>query len=195
MEQAYSSAGDKYKLTLINISAVEGWFDPSRQPKSAKKRSVLLVPCARHCKISDMNLEQGTWLRDVTYERSDGETEHFRAGELVGALMKGWRNALLEFSDEERARVFKAIDVWGQPRAWTDELIASWTIDFIKEQHGQSLVFADCLSAQWTESVTLRAWLQNVRVRAHGPRRHELLARARHPRAQPAQERLSLIHI
>ena len=120
-------------MTLINISAVEGWFDPSRQPKSAKKRSVLLVPCARHCKISDMNLEQGTWLRDVTYERSDGETEHFRAGEPVGALMKGWRNALLEFSKEERDRVFEVIDIWGQPRAWTDELIASWTIDFIKD--------------------------------------------------------------
>ena len=162
MDQAYSSAGDKYRLTLINMSAVENWFDPTKEPRSAKKRSVLLVPCARHCRVSDMDLESGTWLRDVTYERSDGETELFRAGEPVGALMKGWRQALLEFQPEERAKVFEAIDVWGQPRAWTDELIASWTIDFIKEQHGQSLVFADCLSAQWTEGVTLRAWLKNV---------------------------------
>ena len=162
VDQMYSSAGDKYRLTLINISAVEGWFDPSKTPTSAKKRSVLLVPCARHCKVSDMDLEAGTWARDVTYQRSDGETEHFKAGEPLGALLKGWRSALLEFPEADRARVFEAIDVWGQPRAWTDELIASWTIDFIKEQHGQSLVFADCLSSQWTEAVTLRAWLQNV---------------------------------
>ncbi|CAK0863201.1 unnamed protein product [Prorocentrum cordatum] len=29
----------------------------------------------QRCKISDMNLENGTWLRDVRYERSDGEAE------------------------------------------------------------------------------------------------------------------------
>eukprot|EP00959_Pyramimonas_sp_CCMP1952_P075827 1585066-Pyramimonas_sp.AAC.1 len=81
-------------FTLINISAVEGWFDPSRGPKSAKRRSVPLVPCARHCRVSDMNLEKGTWRRDVTYELGDGETERFRAGEPVGALLRGWRKAL-----------------------------------------------------------------------------------------------------
>ena len=58
-----------------------------------------------------MGLESGTWLRDVSYERGDGETEHFRAGEPIGALLKGWRNALLEFTYAERSRVFEAIDI------------------------------------------------------------------------------------
>ena len=98
VDQAYSSAGDKYRLTLINISAVEGWFDPTSAPTSAKKRSVLLVPCSRHCRVSDMNFEDDTWLRDVTYDRSDGTTETFKAGEPIGALLSGWRNALKEFS-------------------------------------------------------------------------------------------------
>ena len=84
VDQAYSSAGDKYRLTLINMSAVENWFDPTKEPRSAKKRSVLLVPCARHCRVSDMDLESGTWLRDVTYARSDGEDWDDRGAGVIG---------------------------------------------------------------------------------------------------------------
>ncbi len=162
VESCYSSAGDKYRLTLINISGVEGWFEPNESPRASKKRSILLVPCARHCRVSDMDLETGQWLRDVQYEKSDGEQEHFKQGESVGALLLGWRRALLEFEPEERQRVLKYLDVWGQPRAWTDELIASWCVQHIRAEWGQSLVFADCLASQWTESVCLQAWLQNV---------------------------------
>jgi hypothetical protein len=62
----------------------------------------------------------------------------------------------------EDQSIFEHFEVWGQPRAWTDELIASWSIDFIHEQFGQSVVFADCLSSQWSPSVTLRAWLKGI---------------------------------
>ena len=117
MGQAYSSAEDTYRVTIINVSGVEHWFDPSRAPKSAKKRSVLLVPCARHCKLSDISVSGGTWLRDVTYERSDGETQHFREGESVDGLVSSWRKAMLEFSEDDRAIIFEAIDMWGPPRA------------------------------------------------------------------------------
>ena len=54
------------------------------------------------------------------------------------------------------------LEIWGQPRAWTDELIAIWTIEFIKAQHGRALVFADCLAAQWTQASLLRAWLEGI---------------------------------
>eukprot|EP00959_Pyramimonas_sp_CCMP1952_P467814 9492219-Pyramimonas_sp.AAC.1 len=64
-----------------------------------------------------MDLEEGTWRPDVTCERGDGEAGRVRAGEPVGALLKGWRDALLKFSGEERARVSEAIDARGQPRA------------------------------------------------------------------------------
>eukprot|EP00959_Pyramimonas_sp_CCMP1952_P213883 4475272-Pyramimonas_sp.AAC.1 len=77
VQQAYSSAGDKHRITLISASAVENWFDPSRGPRSAKKRSVPLAPRARHCRVSDMNLEEGTWQRDVANERGDGEAGRF----------------------------------------------------------------------------------------------------------------------
>ena len=109
-----------------------------------------------------MDLESGTWLRDVRYDKSNGEVQSFDQGKPIGPLLGGWRKALLEFSPEQRARIFEVLDVWGQPRAWTDELIASWTVDFIEEQYGQAVVFADCLGAQWTEGVALRARLKNI---------------------------------
>ena len=113
MGQAYSSAGDKYRLTLTNNSGIHYWFDPTRSPRSAKKRSILLVPCSRHCRAIDMDLEKGTWRREVLYERSDGETEHFQEGEPIGALLSGRHTALLEFPPAERARVLEVIDIWG----------------------------------------------------------------------------------
>ena len=60
-----------------------------------------------------MNLEEGTWRTEVTYERSDGETEHFPEGEPIGALLSGRRTALLEFPPTGRARVREAIDIEG----------------------------------------------------------------------------------
>ena len=162
VDAAYSSAGDKYRITLVNISGVEGWFEASEAPRASKKRSILLVPCGKHCRVSDMDLERGEWLRDVQYERTDGEMQIFKAGEKVGNLLAGWRVALLKFTEQERAEIFEQIDIWGQPRAWTDELIASWTIDFIRAEYGQAVCFADCLSSQWTESICLKAWLENV---------------------------------
>ena len=162
VEACYSSAGDKYRLTLINVSGVEHWFDPSLSPKPSKKRSILLVPCSRHCRVSDIDLESGQWIRDVEYDKNDGTREVFKQGESAGQLLAGWRRALLQFSEAERATVLQHLDIWGQPRAWTDELVASWTVEFIRREWGQSLVFADCLSSQWTEAVCLRAWMENV---------------------------------
>ena len=52
--------------------------------------------------------------------------------------------------------------VWGQPKAWTDEIVASWIVEFISEQYGQCVCLTDCLAAQWTEPVLLRAWLNQV---------------------------------
>ena len=182
-DAVYSSAGDKYRLTLINMSAVENWFHPTESPTPVKKRTVLLVPSTVHCRLSDMDLEKATWLRNVTYECNDETTRSFKKGDPLDRLLIHWRNALLQLEPHERVEVLKHLDIWGQPRAWTDELIACWTVDFIEEQFGQSICFADCLSSQWTEKVCMRAWLR-------GPaRRDELPRRARHSRARPDEGR------
>ena len=87
VEASYSSAGDKYRITLINISAVEGWFDPSRDPKSVKGKSILLVPSKWHCRVSDMDIENGVWLRDVEYPTSEGEIRKFEKGTSTRGLL------------------------------------------------------------------------------------------------------------
>ena len=45
VQAAYSSAGDKYRLTLINFSSVRKWLKPTDVPTSYKGKSILLVPC------------------------------------------------------------------------------------------------------------------------------------------------------
>ncbi len=40
----YSTAGDKYRLILINTSGVQGWFEPNSLPRPSKKMGILLVP-------------------------------------------------------------------------------------------------------------------------------------------------------
>ena len=58
--------------------------------------------------------------------------------------------------------VLDRLEIWGQPRAWTDELISTWVVEFIKREIGHALVFADCLASQWTSGVLLRAWLEGI---------------------------------
>ena len=162
IDQIASSAGDKYRVTLINISGVEHWFDPSQAPKPSKKKSILLVPCTRHIKVRDINLDEREWLRDFSYEDSNGEHVTFKQGDPIGRLMSAWVEALMKFEVSEREKVLGNIEIWGQPRAWTDEKISCDLVEFLREQWVQAIVFADCLGAQWTEQVLLRAWLENI---------------------------------
>ena len=40
--------------------------------------------------------------------------------------------------------------------------MATWTLEFIREEYGQALAFADCLASQSAEAACLRAWLCNI---------------------------------
>ena len=52
--------------------------------------------------------------------------------------------------------------VWGQPRAWTDELISVWVIEHLAATYGQAIVQVDCLASQWTSAVLLKAWSESL---------------------------------
>ena len=153
----YTTAGDKYRLTLINISGVEGWFDPEQTPRPVKKQCILLVPSSTHARLEYIDKE-GKWNRDWGYKCSDGSERVFKEGESAKNLLAGWRKARDEYEHEWETEVL----VWGQPRAWTDELISTWVIEHIKAQYGQSIVQVDCLAAQWSEACLLRAWCENI---------------------------------
>ena len=96
------------------------------------------------------------------HEDSNGELVEFKEGQPIGRLMVSWVEALLKFEEPEREKILGNIEIWGQPRAWTDEKISCDVVEFLREQWGQAIVFADCLGAQWTEKVLLRAWLENI---------------------------------
>ena len=162
VEAAYSSAGDKYRLSLINISAVENWFKPSEAPESKKKKAILLVPSSKHIKIRDIDLEKRVFKHDVSYENNFGEKIEYKEGDSIGNLMSGWIEGLLRFEPEEREAILAELEIWGQPRGWTDEKIATDVVDFVAEEYGQSIVYADCLGSQWTDKVLLRAWLRGI---------------------------------
>ena len=123
----YTTAGDKYRLTLINISGVEGWFDPEQTPRPVKKQCILLVPSSTHARLEYIDKE-GKWNRDWGYKCSDGSERVFKEGESAKNLLAGWRKARDEYEHEWETEVL----VWGQPRAWTDELISTWVIEHIK---------------------------------------------------------------
>ena len=89
VEASFSSAGDKYRLTLINISGVEGWCDPAETLRVVKKKSILLVPSSKHIRIRDIDLLTRKFKRDVKYTTSAGETIEFKEGDPIGQNLSG----------------------------------------------------------------------------------------------------------
>ena len=153
----YSTAGDKYRLTLINISGVQGWFEPNSLPRPSKKMGILLVPSNCHCKLEDID-EQGRWTRDWHHKCSDGSEKHYTKGEWANNMLAGWRAARDNFEREWDGEV----RVWGQPRAWTDELISTWVIEHIKLEWGQAICQVDCLASQWSKPCLVKAWDEGI---------------------------------
>ena len=48
VEQYFQNGGDKHRLTLINISRIENWFNPEESVQCVKDFHVLLVFCQHH---------------------------------------------------------------------------------------------------------------------------------------------------
>ena len=110
-----------------------------------------------HCRPEWIDKE-GKWTRDWSHKCSDGSTKEYVEGESAKNLLLYWRLA----RDRGEHSWDEHILVWGQPRAWTDELISVWAIEHIAECCGQSVVQLDCLASQWSEPVLLQAWLKNL---------------------------------
>ena len=156
----YSTGGDKHRVTLVNMSGVRGWFAPNEIPRACKSKQVLLVPSKGHCKLEYIDSE-GKWNRDWQVEQTDGEIIQHKNGETANNSLLHWRLARDKILELDPGHQFE-FEVWGQPKAWTDEVIASWIVEFISAEWGQAMVLSDCLAAQWTEPVLLRAWLHQV---------------------------------
>ena len=110
----FSQAGDKHRLTLINISAVEAWFDVEKVPQAHKKVVVLLVHAKETCRAEDID-ENGNWNKDVVYESDEGTVRH-KKGESAGGLLQAWIEARAHVLDD----CTKEVKIWGQPAAWVN---------------------------------------------------------------------------
>ena len=60
-----SQGGDKHRLTLVTFQMVHSWFDPDCEPRGSIPGSLLIVPCAQHCRLEDID-QDGKWSKDVT---------------------------------------------------------------------------------------------------------------------------------
>ena len=84
IRQFYHAGGDKHRLTLINISAVKGWFKPSEMPSNHKDIMILLVFCEEHV-CSEWIDDEHKFKFDVTVPTPFGPVEH-KAGEHTKLL-------------------------------------------------------------------------------------------------------------
>ena len=119
--------------------------------------------------MRDLDLNARSWKRGFSYEDSNGEHVAFKAGDPIGMILRAWVEASMQFSESDRDKIEKHVEIWGQPRAWTDEKISTDLVELLREDWGQALVFCDCLGAQWTERVLLRAWMSNILWAPYAP--------------------------
>ena len=115
----------------------------SRVPAASKEVCVLLVHCAQHCRLEDID-EEGMWRRDVEFESSEGPVKYTKGQSARGKLAAYVKAR----STSVDAGYDKTLRVWGQPNAWADALVCKWLAELFEEVYGQCLVFADALSAR-----------------------------------------------
>ena len=106
--QWYHSGGDKHRLTIVNISQSDNWFDPTRPVEWGKDVLVLIVFCTEHVRAEDID-DEHKFNKDVTVETTDGPIEH-KKGEFTRLLYPyiQWRKV------GDNAEVFKKIRIWGR---------------------------------------------------------------------------------
>ena len=154
----FSQAGDKHRLTLVNISAVEHWGDVEEVPKGHKKVMVLVVFAAETCRAEDID-ENGCWNKDVTYETDEGTVRH-KKGESAGNLLKAWRDARDSLAAD--LGLDTSLRIWGQQNAWVNRLICVWLAELLEEVYGQGVLWCDALAARWSEASVLEHWGRNL---------------------------------
>lgn len=91
----------------------------------------------------------------------------YRKGESCGQLLAGWRWLRDKQPDQSWADQFL---VWGQPGAWCDMVICSWTSDLLASRHPDgTLSLCDCLGSQWAPETLLKVWSNQQAQNAIGP--------------------------
>ena len=153
IHQEVSQGGDKYRLTVTTFQAVHNWFSPEGEARGSLPDPVLIVPCKTHCRMENID-QDGRWIQSFSYE-IDGEVQEFKAGTSCHGVLNSWRKAR-----DQNPSQLERFRVWGQPAAWTDEIICMFLSDYVKEMFPDGVLqLVDCLGSQWSERTLARTWL------------------------------------
>ena len=163
LTQWYHSGGDKHRLTVVNMSQSDNWFDPTRPVEWGKDVLVLIVFCTEHVRAEDID-DDHKFNKDVTVETTDGPIEH-KKGEFTRLLYPyiQWRKT------GDNAEVFKKIRIWGQARAWADTQINIWLADLLHEVYHQCILLTDCLLSRWSKHAILAFWSNQIMLVPYAP--------------------------
>ena len=165
VDAEYTTAGDKCRVTMVTISAVKHWWDPSKDVVCEKPKQLLLVPAQVHCRLKDMGRDE--WIKEVRFERSDGTEFHAEPGTPIGRLLSPYRVARDGYEDTSWR---EELDVIGQPKAWADKQVCVWVSDHLVEcGYKQCLVSCDCLGSRWSEPSVLRHFYNQQVLVPHAP--------------------------
>ena len=55
--------------------------------------------------MRDIDLQERRWLRNFSYEDSNGEQVDIKEGDPIGRTMRAWAEALLQFEEPERENI------------------------------------------------------------------------------------------
>ena len=95
----------------------------------------------------------GNWIKDFQYVIDD-EVQFYKGGTSAGNVLGNWRKAR-----DENPGAFDSVRVWGQPAAWTDEIICSFLSDYVQELFPSGVIqILDCLGSQWSEMTLSKVW-------------------------------------
>jgi hypothetical protein len=166
-DASYSSAGDKYRMTKLTVSAVKHWFDLSCRPEPMKPKQVLVAPCKEPCRLNNISKEK-TWVTTWSYQNADGTY----ITHMEGTSAKGYLDGYVYARDQHADTAWQdTIEVFGQPKAYVDQQTCINVWEFLRESFADSplLVSCDSLGTCWSECAMLRAWRYNILVFPYAP--------------------------
>ena len=142
------SGGDKYRLTLIASIARSGWFEPGQKPCGHLLPFVLLVPCAQHTRLEDLD-DQGRYNKEVQYRAPYDSLIVRKPKEHAKGKLRNWVQFRKDYPDHP---FWSMATVWGQPRAWQDQVISAWLQERLASLCPPQMIhMQDCLDASWSE--------------------------------------------
>ena len=149
------SGGDKYRLTLLVSIGRSGWFQGGQTPQGHLLPFILLVPCSQHTRLEDLD-SSGRYNKEVQYRGPDDSLIIRKPGQYAQGRLGTWVQFRRDCPDHPFWKMGK---VWGQPRAWQDQIISCWHLEQLSRRcRPQIIHMVDCLEASWSEPVLHTAY-------------------------------------